>query len=424
MGNILGTVFGVICTSSSPSLTGYAEFLGANDIVFGLLTGIPLAAAVLQIPFSILVSRTQKRKRYMMTYGLFSRALWIVIGLVPYFIGEEPEWLRLWSVIFLIGISSSFSAVINTCWMPWMADIVPTEIRGRWLSIKEGICSIAGVTMGLFVAMLLDRMPGMIGYTTVFVMGGILGVLDMVCFFFVKEVYKTPPVRLRIVPLFKRILNDKPFFRFTIFWTLWSFTANMSGYYLGRYALTEMGLSYMQFTLFGQVAASTITVIVISKWGKLLDQYGCKPVLWVSCVIGSLTPAFYLLSVPGSIWPTFLHNTIGAFFWSASNLAATSLQLTSSPDAERPSYLAFFSFFTSLFGAFLGVLFGGAILELVQSTAVLSSIFPDRYKCMIGLSVILRLGSVLLYIPRLENNREYTTADMLRGMYRAIRYKA
>ncbi len=414
LGNTFGTLWGVISAGGSSSLTGYAGYLGAGDFVFGILTAIPLAAALLQIPFASLVSRTQKRKRYMMTYGLFSRFLWLIIGLVPFFIPADYKLLRLWSVILLIGVSSAFSSFINISWMPWMADLVPLEIRGRWLSKRDSITSIASVSMGLLVAGILDGMPGYAGYTTVFILCSILGMLDMCCFGLMEDIYKTPPLQLKLLPVCRDILSDKPFFKFMLFWTAWSFTANMSGSYLARYAITEMGLSYMQYTLCSQVTAAGITVLAVTYWGRLLDHFGTKPVLWCSCIVASLTPLFFLFSTYGSIWPTLLHNLIGAAFWCGANLAATSSQLYT-PDDKRPSYVAFFSCFTSLFGSFLGILSGGAILEGISRSSILSGFIQDRYKFMITLSVILRIGAVLILIPLMDNTREHTVLDMFRA---------
>lgn len=417
--NACGTLWGVVTASGSSSLTGYAKYLGAGDFVYGLLTAIPLAAALLQIPFAAQVSRTQKRKRYIMTYGIFSRLLWIVIGLVPFFVPQDPNWLRLWTVIFLIGVSSAYSSYINVSWMPWMADIVPIEIRGRWLSKRDGITSIASVTMGILVAYVLDRMPGVSGYTIVIIMSGILGICDMICFFFMEEVYKTPPLELKIIPVCKQIIANKPFFKFMVFWTAWSFTANMSGAYLARYTITEMGLTYMEYTLCSNVTAAAITILCVTHWGKLLDHFGSKPVLWCTCSVASLTPLFFLFSSPGNIWPTLLHNLLGAAFWCGANLAATGLQLSASPDDQRPSYVAFFSCFTSLIGSFLGILFGGMLLEGINDNAAAGALITDRYKFMIAVSVVLRFTAVLIIMPRLDNNREYTVV----GMFRELRLR-
>ncbi len=420
MGNIFGNLFGVITNGSA--LTGYAEILGSNDFTFGVLTGIPLAASLMQIPAAILVSRTQKRKRYMMTYGVVSRALWLLVGLVPWLLPMSPDAVRLWSVIFLIGISAASGSFINVSFTPWMADLIPIRIRGRWMSLRDGMNAVGSVLIGLLTATILDNSSGYTGYTVVFIMAGVLGVLDMCCFIFVKEVNRSAPVKTNLLKIGRQIFTDAPFFRFMLFWTAWNFTANFAGPYLNRYALGEMNLTYLQVTLGGQIAAAVITVVVITRWGRLLDRYGSKPVLWLSCGIASLTPAFYLFSVPGSIWPTLLHSTIGAAFWSASNLAATNMLLSNSPDEQRPSYVAFFSSFTSLIGAFLGVLAGGAVLELLQKWLPDQSGFPfllsDRYKIVFLIAVIARFSIVFIFVPRLADEKGFTVIQMLRDIIR------
>ncbi len=419
-GNIFGNLCGTITGVGGTALTGYAEALGAGDFVFGVLNGIPLAAALMQIPASILVSRTHKRKKYMLTYGVFSRFLWIVVGLVPFFVPTNPVWLRLWSVIFLVGISSVTGSFINVCFTPWLADLVPIRIRGRWMSIRDGIIAAANVLVGLLTAFILDNVPSFASYAIVFVMGGVFGVLDMFCFIFVEEVYTQPPTRISLFRSGRQIFSDRPFLWFTLFWAAWNFTANLATPFAGRYALS-MGLSYLELTLCGQIASALTTVSVVWFWGRLLDQYGAKPVLWVSCLVAAVTPGFFVFSTEGNIWPTLLHNVIGAFFWSACNLTATNLQLTLSPDDQRPVYIAMFSCITSLLGSFLGVLSGGALLEwahVLVNSGLLAGLGPmdDAYKLVFLLSVVLRLGVVFLFVPRMTNSTEATARDMLRDL--------
>ncbi len=411
LGNICGNLFTVL--SGGSALVGYAEALGANDFVFGVLTGMPSALTLVQIPAALLVSRTQKRKRYMLTYGAFGRFVWILIGLIPYFMPANPVWLRLWSVIVLVGVSSASQSFINVSFTPWLADLVPIGIRGRWMGLRDGINAVVSVLAGLGSAWLLDNLGGYAGYTAVFVLAGIIGIADMLCFLPVNEVRKPKGTVTSLKTAFGKILRDRPFFMFMLFWTAWSFTANMSGNYLGRYALTEMGLSYTQFTLCSQIASAIVTVLVIRAWGRMLDRYGNKPVLWVACVVASLTQGFYLFSVHGSAAPTLLHNMIGSFFWSAAGLAATSLLLSSSPDEHRPSYVAIFSCVTSLLGSFLGALAGGALLEFIQATwggAV------DRYKTLVAIAISLRFGVVMFFLPRLKNEKGVTVREMGRDL--------
>jgi len=413
--NIFGNICGIVTTG--PALTGYAGALGASELAFGVLSSIPSALTVLQIPFAALVSRTQRRKRYLLTYGLIARCMWIAAGLVPFVMPMAPSALKLWTVIFLAGITACGGSLINVCWFPWLADLLPIEIRGRWFSLRDTINSFTGVLFGLLIARLLDAVPGYAGYCAAFLIGGAFGVFDMVCFSFVKEVYSQPPVRVNTAGVFRRILGDKPFTRLIVFWTLWCFTANLSGPYLTRYALSEMGLTFVQLTVCSQIASALTASLVVSRWGRLLDRYGAKPVLWVSCIVAALTPAFYCFSAPGSVMPTLLHNVIGAAFWSASNLAVTNLQLNRSPDDMRPSYIAVFSCVCNLAGTFLGTMAGGALIEGLRASQQLF----DPYKVTFLISVVTRLGIVLLIIPGMENEKGYTASQMVRRTLRQLR---
>lgn len=417
IGNTFGTFFGNICGTGTMAMIGLANELGAGDLVFGILNGLGSGLALMQIPFAAMVSRTQKRKKYMMTYGLFSRAIWLIFGLIPFFVPGDPAWLRLTTLIFLVGISGATGASINVCWLPWLADLAPISIRGRWFSIRDAFISVASVVFGFVVAFLLDNLASPARYIIIFFLGGTCGILDMVCFMFTKEVHSTPPApktkEKKQEGTIRRILRDKPFLMFLIFWTAWCFTANLSGSYLTRYAMTEMGLTNFQVTLFGSLSASAMTVLVISRWGRLLDRFGGKPVMLVAGMGAALTPAFFLLSTPGNVLPMLLHNALGAFFWSATNLAATNMQFTYSPEEHRASYIAYYSCITSLCGSALGMVTGGALLEWF---AAIGSF--DRYKMLILLSVVLRFVIVLILVPRMQNDREGTAKGMLRFIFR------
>lgn len=422
--NLFGNLWSI--TITGPALAGYAGALGANALEFGVLSGIPSAVMLLQIPLAALVSRKHKRKKYLLTYGLFSRMMWIIVGLVPYFMPLSPAWLRLWSVIFLVGISSCGLALINVTWFPWLADLLPMGIRGRWFSLRDAINAITGVLIGLLTAYLLDTIPGFAGYSLVFIIGGVLGMLDMASFALVKEVYPQQPVKVRFGRVIGQIFRDKPFLTLSLFWMAWCFTANISGPYINRYVLEDMGLSFTQLTVCGQIAAALTAFLVIPRWGRLLDRYGSKPVLWVSCIIASLTPVFFCFSVPGNVLPTLLHNIIGAAFWSAANLTVTSMQLSHSPDDLRPSYIAVFSCMASLGGVFLGTLFGGVMIEGIRAmTAARSLSFLgmalDPYKITFFFSVISRLAIVLIFIPKMDNEKGVAARQMIGEVARSMR---
>ena len=411
LGNICGNLHGIICGGGTTAMIGLANQLQAGDLAFGILNGIPQAAALLQIPFSLLVNRTHRRKKYMMTLGLFSRALWLLFGLIPLIVPANPSWLPLWSLIFLLGISACCSAVINVCWFPWFSDLAPATIRGRWLSIRDMIIAVCNLGFGLLVARLLDTLPPDRRYIIIFLMGGAIGMLDMICFGFCEEVYSAPARKLRLGGMIREVFQNRPFLRLVIMWTAWCFASNLCGPYLARYSVNDMGLSFTQMMIFSTAASSIATVLVMSQWGRALDRFGCRSVMMVATLATSLTDVFYLFSVPGSVWPVLLRNFFGAMFWSGCNLAANSMQLSASPDETRPSYIAVFACITSLAGVTLGTLTGGSLLEGWQNAGLFTGAL-DRMKVLVILSAALRLAVALFLVPPMENDRDGTPRQL------------
>jgi len=410
LGNLSGSLFLNITQGSA--IVGLAAELGASDFTFGILMAIPLFGTIIQIPAAIIVNRAGKRKKYMLSYGIVSRVVWILIGIVPYIVPMNPGWLKLWAVIFLVGISSVGGSFINICFTPWLADLLPMRIRGRWIATRDKLASILGIGFGILTALVLDNVPGVTGYAVVFIVGGSFGVLDMLAFIGVKESPVIQGVAQSITTILKQIYNDKKFFRFMLFWTVWMFSISFGGgTFALRYALGPLDLSFLQVTLAVQMAGSLTTVAVISKWGRTIDQYGSKPVLLIACSLQAINPLVLLFSQPGFFLPFLLLHLIGAAFWSAANLACFNMQMSCSPDEGRPTYIAIFSCVTSLFGAFLGVFLGGAFLEwlpefLHQANITFRGHPPDRYKIAFVTSVILRLITVIVFIPGLHNDKD------------------
>ncbi len=404
LANLFGNLYTIICGGGTTAMIGLANILGAGDFAFGVLNGLPQAAALLQIPFSLLVNRTHKRKRMMMTYGLVSRALWLLFGLIPLFVPQNPEGLRLWTLIFLLGISSCCGAAINVCWFPWFSDLAPARIRGRWFSIRDMIVSACNIGFGFLVAYLLDTLEPSIRYVLIFLLGGTVGMLDMLCFAFCEERYSVPPQRLKLKEVIGGTFKDRPFMRLTIMWTAWCFTANMGGAYLGRYSTNEMGLSFMQLMVFGTMTASIATIAAMPVWGRALEKYRRRNVMLLACLGAALADAAYLFSTPGSIVPVLLRNFFGALFWSGANLTTNCLQLSCSPEDARPSYIAIFSCITALVGTTLGMLAGGALLESVENVPLPGGL--DKYKALFLLAMALRLMITLVFVPKIEDGSE------------------
>ncbi len=415
LANLFGNLFGIVCGSGTAAMVGLANELRAGDLAFGLLNGIPQAAMLLQIPFAMLVSRTHRRKKYMLTFGLVSRALWLLFGFLPLLFPGAADSRGLWTLVAFLGVSSCLSAAINVCWFPWLSDLAPTRIRGRWLSTRDTVVAVANLAFGFLTAHLLDTLPPDRRYVIVFIIGGTLGMLDMVCFGFCEERYSAPPVRLSLKSA-AGVMKNRAFRHLVVMWTAWCFTANLCEPYLSRYSINVMGLTFTQMTVCSSAAASVMTILMMRRWGRALDTFGSRSVMMVAALGAAGANAFYLFCTPGAVWPVLLRNALGAAFWSGSNLAANSMQLSASPDDERPIYIAVYSCVTALLGMALGSLAGGALLEAWESAGWFAGAF-DRYKALIALSTILRFAAVAFLVPPLPNDRDGTPRGLVKALF-------
>lgn len=415
IGNILGGLSGTI--SGGSPLTGFAAALGANDFIYGVLTAVPIIGTLMQLIAAHMVRRTGKRKKYMLVFGLISRAIWLLIALVPFIVPADPTWLRIWSVIimiFIINISGSF---INVCFTPWFGDLVPIGIRGRWMSYRGRITSILNVLTGIAISWLLDSMTGFTGYTIAFLMAGVFGVADIMCFFGVQDIPVATDKKEKLFASFGTVFRDKNFRRFMIFWTCWCFACNFGGSYYTRYALGPMGLSYMQVTIAGQIASSLITVLVLPFWGRFIDRFGGKATLKIACTSVGILSLIWQISTPGSMLPMLLYNLMGAAFWCASDLTGSTLLMETSAQEQRSSYIAIFACVTSIAGTFTAVLGGGAVLQIIGDAAAANGWMMfgqplDQYKVIFLMNTLARLLVVFLILPHVRDSKNTTLREV------------
>lgn len=415
--NTCGNINALVCAAGTTAMVGLATELGADDMYLGLLVAIPQIAAFFQIPFSNLVNRFGHRKLLLLSFGVTARIFWLLFGFLPLLAHGPNTPLPRTLLITMLSISSVLGAMINVCWFPWFSELSPLQIRGRWLSIRDAIVAGVNICFSILFSFLLDTLTVPTRYIVVFLIGGIVGILDMLCYM---PLHDIPIPKAQYTPLFasvRKVLRNKPFMNFTIMWTIWCFTSNMCGSYMIPYSMNVMGLTFTQIMICGTVVASLATIIAVPTWGRFIDRYGSRNVMMVSCLITAFNPLFYLLSTPGNVWPVLLHNLFGATFWCGSNLSANSQQLFASPTEGRSTYIAVFSCIACLLGTALGTLSGGWFLNLCVANQWFVGTF-DRYKALMAFSVVLRVIGVVACVPHMSNEHECTVSDMLRSVFK------
>lgn len=426
---IIAVTFGMVCFSitGGPALTGLARELGAGDFVYGVLMAMPVVGGVMQLYASYIIDKTGKRKKIFMTVGITSRLLWVPVGLVPYIVPMEAGDLRIWSVILLVTLVSMGGAFINVGFFSWADDLIPLNIRGRYFSTRSRISTIASLLAGLASAWLLDNIPGPARYTTVFFIAGIFGALDIMSFIRVKDVHVDKKHNhASITATMKKCFAEPSFRRYVLFWTVWGFAINLSAPFFNMYALGPLKMSFTQVTLTGQIACNLATIIFITRWGKFLDRFGSKPVLYISCITTSLLPVLWLFAAPGNYWPVLLFNIIGGAIWCGTDVTSQKMLITNTPEENRSMAIAIYFVITTILGNALAFITGGFLLDQVASIVSNINFFGrsvNQYQVLFVITMIMRLSAVLLFLPGVKDEQSEPMKNVYRRVSSSVREK-
>lgn len=412
---VLAVVFGMVhaTITSGPGLTGFARDLGAGDFFYALLMALPVLGGAMQLAASWIIEKTGRRKKWFILFGIVHRSLWLAVALTPWIVPMTPSLLRLWTVIVLVTMSSVTASFVNVGFYSWMGDLIPIAIRGRFLALRSLISTVAGVAAALAAGWALDRIGGMAAYTAVFAFASVCGVADIVIFLWIKD----PPMReTRREPfptVVRRAVRNRPYLRYLIFWTVWAFCWNLTAPFVNVYALGPLKLSFQAVTLAGQVAGGVITVLTVAWWGRRLDACSAGWVIRRGVLVMAGMPLLWIFARPGTVWPMFLFNLGYSAANAGISLTSTQMLMTSTPSRNRSLYVALYAMVTSIFGAALGYLAGGALLEWMGGVSfTLAGFAFDRYKLLFLGGGALQTISCLLLLPRLPQGCEQQECDM------------
>ena len=407
---IWGVTVGMICTvvTTGASWTGFQrEVLHADDFQLGLIAAIPVAANILQIFISFYMERKRNRRFLFLFFGLLGRSLWIVIGLLPFFIPVSAQVLRIVTTIMLVGLIATGNCFVNLGFASLMGDLVPMRIRGAYLSVRQKISLISSILAGMLVSLIVDRC-GTTGYSIVLVLAGVSGCLDLACFFGVDW----PPMAQKSreetaekpVQVIGDVFRDGNFMRFTLAFTLWALAFNVPAPFFNVFMLEELHMNYTTITLTNQIVSNLVTVLVVGKWGRLLDRFGNKPVLQFVCTFVAIIPLVWMAMGANAVWLVVLGNILSGCFVAPIDLMQINLYLGLSPQRNRSIYVAVFFVCYNLLGIALGNALGGwlmqnAFAQVEASGLVLLGMRMTKYRCLFLASAILRFLVAFAIFP-------------------------
>jgi len=408
---IWGITFGTVCFNITGvggiAMTGYLKSLEVSDFVFGMLSAVTPAVGVVQILASYIMERTRKRKLMFMLGGA-ARMLWLPFGLVPFFVPMAALSLRIWILSLFLILTAVGGQLVNITYQSLLADIIPNGIRGSFLSTRGRISTIMGILGGFLTAWLLDNVTGLSGYAFVFGLAALLGSIDISMFFAVE--FPPMPERQKKESMGSMIsdaLKNKQFLGLAGYVTIWHFAINLSNPFYLVYTRMSLGLSNTTIMLIAQILPNICSVIILSRWGNMLDKRGIRHSMQLAGRLSSIAPLLWLFVTPGPMAIVLIIITYisTGLLLPGMDVGAQTAILNRSPDKNRSMYIAVYHFITTLIGNALAHAVGGWLLDnplmALEKMSMLAGLTFTRYNYLFLLTFILRMISAYMLLPRM-----------------------
>ncbi|MDW8344810.1 MAG: MFS transporter [Verrucomicrobiae bacterium] len=349
-------------------LTRYAQWVGLPPIGFGIMAAVPFVAALFQLPASWWLERHGHRKRFFIGLGLLHRALWLVIAVLPWVLPASWQWP---GFLVVLGISWVAGQMIVPAWVAWMGDLVPARIRGRFFSRRTQLGQLVGLVTTWAIGAVLDWAatqgePVMARTISIgLAVAGVAGMLDFLLFLPVESAERPMPARpVSLWELVRAPLADVHFRRFLGFHMTLTFGTAYLGPFFWLYAFEELQLTNVQANVWLVILPMVMWALATPLWGRVLDRFGRKPVLWLAGIAVVLGSAAWVPMTEGTLWPWYGLVMLANLAWPGIELANFNVLLrtrdaTGQTRVPTSGYVVVCSVAGALAGSLAGLVAGG-----------------------------------------------------------------
>lgn len=407
-------------TLGSPMIL-YAKSLGATATVLGVIAALTPLLTICQIPAAHFLAKVGYRRFIFSGWGLRTICIFL-LATVP-LLGFLGNLEKLVLVLFALFIFNLLRGISSGAWLPWITDLIPEDVRGRFLS-RDQIFLHAGSLASLGVgAVLLYGKASSWQFSLLFLVSAAAAVASLL---FLR---KTPDVDASDAVLrsgtrvpWREIVFYPPFFRLVVFTLLFLVALGTGGVFGVAFMKTRIGFSDSQIMVFG-VFYFLGAILSLPFVGRILDYTGSK--LVIQATIGAfclLQTAWWMLAsrlLPPSVVLIIVLHFVGGIIGSNFSLAFTRLMMNTMPPMGRSHFFAYFSVITSLASTVAPLFWGMVIDSLDHLDYVTGPVHWGKYSVYYMGGLVLATATLALAFTLKEKERPQGRASVRELLYTA-----
>jgi len=371
--------------------------MGAGEMFFGLLAGIPLLLMSTQYIGAVATNHLKRRKPLFMLVVVLGRFLYIPIVFVPLLFPGLAVESKFAVVLLFVAVSNALLNIAGPLWLSWMADFVPQRVFNRYWGMRQRYTQFSWTFSYLLIGAFTfyADIPVTITFPLLCIIAVVAGIADVLLYI---NVHEPENIVIPEKPILESIidpLRDPAFRPFILFSCAWAASVMFSAAFMQLYAIQELKLTEGQATLIW--AAGIANALTAVFWGRMADKHGHKPVLTICVAMKPvLILVFLIVTRQTALWLIPLALLFDSVWEAGILVSSTGYILQEAPQRNRPMFIAAVTGFAALWGG-LGAILGGMFLHLCQGWSIeLAGRTWGNYHLLFAANIVMRLFCVAL----------------------------
>lgn len=394
---------------SSPLTTEFFRHLGATDLHFGLLGGVPLIMLIMQFLGAYLSNRVRRRKPWFIVCAVVSRLLYLPLAILPLLLRDRlPEGI-VPVMILIIALSGALGNLTVPLWLSWMSDLIPRRILNRYWGERQRQMTLVWAFAFVATAALTyaaGTLPVTVTFAVLIGIGCIAGVLDILLFIKVREPENLTVHHLGLVEELLEPLRHRDYRSLVRYSCSFAVATMMASAFMQVYVLKVLEVAVWK-TILIWCMAGLGNAMVARAWGGIADRHGHRPVLLICTLFKPFICLAFLVVTPRTAVPVL--GTVfflDSMFNSGNAIATNGFMLKTAPRENRSTFIAAVTSLAGIAGGLSAIGAGFMLRHTEGLTLTMLGRTWTNYHLLFLVSFVLRV----LCVPLAATVREPDSA--------------